>query len=171
MGRSKPCSDSRSAPPQQQCGNALARLRRSRPLSSIPRIVASTAASDTSVTFAPIRSPRTVFSVVLQTFLNFNSKDRRRRKRQLLNASVRITWGSRSLDALGINLSDVGMCLFAAANLPMGSEVELAFLPRRGSRRVQIRGTVRHRALYLYGIEFHAESDQPGATEQAADCC
>jgi len=29
MGRSKPCSDSRSAPPEQQCGNAQARLRRS----------------------------------------------------------------------------------------------------------------------------------------------
>ena len=100
-------------------------------------------------------------SVVLQTFLNFNSKqDRRRRKRQLLNTSVRITCGSRRLDALGINLSDVGMCLFAAVNLPVGSQVEVEFLPRRATQPVRVSGTVRHRALYLYGIEFLADSER-----------
>ena len=43
--------------------------------------------------------------------------DRRRRKRQLLNTSVQVFTESAQLDGLGINLSDVGMCLFTMANL------------------------------------------------------
>ena len=53
--------------------------------------------------------------------LKLNSKqDRRRRKRQLLNTSVQIFTRSARIDALGINLSDVGMGLFTLANLAMG---------------------------------------------------
>src|SRR5882724_13207379 len=37
-------------------------------------------------------------------------RDRRRRKRQLLNTSVQVFTESAQLDGLGINLSDVGMC-------------------------------------------------------------
>lgn len=40
------------------------------------------------------------------------------------------------MDALGINLSDVGICLFAMADLPVGS-----------------------RARYLYAIDFLVDSD------------
>ncbi|MBZ5599461.1 MAG: PilZ domain-containing protein [Acidobacteriia bacterium] len=97
--------------------------------------------------------------------LKRNSKpDRRRRQRQLLNASVRVFTGSAHVDALGINLSDSGMCLFAMANLPVGSQIQVEFLPPRCKERVRVCGTVRHRALYLYGIEFPADSDQrPGS--------
>ena len=99
--------------------------------------------------------------------LRLNSKpDRRRRQRQLLNTSVRVFHGSRHLDALGINLSDVGMCLFAIAHLPVGTEIEIEFLPHRCTERVRIAGTVRHRALYLYGIEFLADSDQSRTPEK-----
>jgi hypothetical protein len=86
--------------------------------------------------------------------------DRRRRQRQLLNTSVQVFTGSDHVDALGINLSDVGMCLFAIANLPLGSQIQVEFLPPRCTKRVRISGTVRHRALYLYGIEFVVDSDQ-----------
>jgi hypothetical protein len=58
------------------------------------------------------------------------------------------------VDALGINLSDVGMCLFAIANLPLGSEIHLEFLPPHGKERIRVCATVRHRAFYLYGVEF-----------------
>lgn len=58
------------------------------------------------------------------------------------------------MDALGINLSDVGMCLFAIANLPLGSEIHLEFLPPHGKERIRVCATVRHRAFYLYGVEF-----------------
>lgn len=104
--------------------------------------------------------------------LRLNAKpDRRRRQRQLLNTSVRVFSGSRHLDALGINLSDVGMCLFAISNLPLGAQIEIEFLPQRCTERVRMRGTVRHRAFYLYGIEFLVDPDQPRATEQPVDHC
>jgi PilZ domain-containing protein len=85
--------------------------------------------------------------------------DRRRRKRQLLNTSVRVFTESAELDALGINLSDVGMCLFTMANLPVGSQVRVEFLPPRSTELVRLSGIVRHRALYLYGVDFLVDSD------------
>ena len=93
--------------------------------------------------------------------LKRNSKqDRRRRQRQLLNTSVQVFTGSAQMDALGINLSDVGMCLFTIANLPLGSQIQVEFLPPRCKERVRVCGTVRHRALYLYGIEFLVGADR-----------
>src|SRR5713226_596932 len=85
--------------------------------------------------------------------------DRRRRKRQWLNTSVQIFTGSSHVDALGINLSDVGMCLFAVANLPLGSQIQVEFLPPGSTELVRVSGIVRHRALYLYGIDFLVDSD------------
>ncbi|MBZ5718982.1 MAG: PilZ domain-containing protein [Acidobacteriia bacterium] len=95
-------------------------------------------------------------------------QNRRRRQRQLLNASVQVFAGSAHVDALGINLSEVGMCLFAIANLPLGSQIQVEFLPPRCQERVRVRGTVRHRALYLYGIEFLVDADQPSGSWAAA---
>ena len=91
--------------------------------------------------------------------------DRRRRERQLLNTSVQVFTESSRVDALGINLSDAGMCLFAIANLSLGSQIQIEFLPPRCAERVRVCGTVRHRALYLYGIEFVADSDERDGTE------
>jgi PilZ domain len=93
-------------------------------------------------------------------FKGNSTPDRRRRQRQLLNTSVQVFTGSTHVDALGINLSDVGMCLFAIANLPLGSEVHVEFLPPRGKERVRVCATVRHRAFYLYGVEFLVDSEQ-----------
>ena len=87
-------------------------------------------------------------------------QDRRRRRRQLLNTSVQIFAGREHVDALGINLSDVGMCLFTMANLPLESEIYVEFIPPRCQERIRVCGTVRHRALYLYGIEFLADAGQ-----------
>jgi hypothetical protein len=87
-------------------------------------------------------------------------QDRRRRQRQLLNTSVQVFTDCGRVDALGINLSDVGMRLFALANLPLGSQIRVEFLPPRCPERVRVCGIVRHRALYLYGIEFLSDSDE-----------
>lgn len=93
--------------------------------------------------------------------LKLNSKqDRRRRKRQLLNTSVQIFTRSARIDALGINLSDVGMGLFTLANLALGSQIQVEFLPPGCKERLRMSATVRYRALYLYGIEFLADADQ-----------
>jgi hypothetical protein len=86
--------------------------------------------------------------------LNFR-QDRRRRKRQLLNTSVRVFTHSGCMEGLGINVSDVGMCLFTIANLPLGSQIQVEFLLPRDTSPMRIPAVVRHRALYLYGIEFH----------------
>jgi hypothetical protein len=48
----------------------------------------------------------------------------------------------------------------------LGAQIEVEFLPQRCTERVRIAGTVRHRALYLYGIEFLADSDQPRMPEK-----
>ena len=64
------------------------------------------------------------------------------------------------MEALGVNISEVGMCLFTIANLPLGSQIQVEFLPPRCTRPLRICATVRHRALYLYGIEFSADPDQ-----------
>ena len=89
-----------------------------------------------------------------------NFQDRRRRQRQLLNTSVQVFTESFHVNALGINLSEVGMRLFTIANLPLGAKIKIEFLPSRSNEPVRIYGTVRHRALYLYGIEFLVGSDQ-----------
>lgn len=99
--------------------------------------------------------------VLLPMFLRRNFKqDRRRRKRQLFNTSVRVLTKSGPIEALGVNISDVGMCLFAIANLPLGSQIQVEFLPPRCTSVMRVCATVCHRALYLYGIEFLADSDQ-----------
>jgi hypothetical protein len=85
-------------------------------------------------------------------FLKYLTPDRRRRKRQLLNTSVRVLTDNGWIDALGINISDVGMGLFAVANLSIDSQLTIE-LPGR-EQRMRLSGVVRHRALYLYGIEF-----------------
>jgi hypothetical protein len=64
------------------------------------------------------------------------------------------------MEALGVNISDVGMCLFTIANLPLGSQIQVEFLPPKCTGLIRVSATVRHRALYLYGIEFSADSDQ-----------
>jgi len=87
-------------------------------------------------------------------------QDRRRRKRQLLSTSVRVFTESGCMEALGVNISDVGMCLFTIANLPLGAQIQVEFLPPGCTGLMKVWATVRHRALYLYGIEFPADSDQ-----------
>jgi len=94
-------------------------------------------------------------------FLKLNSRqDRRRQKRQLLNTSVRVFTSFGRIEALGVNISDVGMCLFTIANLPLDSQIEVEFRPPRSPAPLRLRAIVRHRALYLYGIEFRPDSGQ-----------
>lgn len=72
----------------------------------------------------------------------------------MLNTSVQVFTESARFDALGINVTDVGMCLFMMANLPVGSPIDVEFVPPEGLYVVRFSSIVRHRAVYLYGIEF-----------------
>lgn len=84
----------------------------------------------------------------------------RRSKRQWFNTGVRVFTDRGQMDALGINLSEGGMGLFAVAHLPVGSRVEVEFRPPESSEPVRVEATIRHRALYLYGIEFLSHPDE-----------
>ena len=95
------------------------------------------------------------------------NQDRRRRKRQLLNTSVRVFTESGCVEGLGINISDVGMGLFTIANLPVDSQVQVELPIPGSSETTRVPGMVRYRALYLYGIEFEVGSDD--SSESWAD--
>lgn len=84
----------------------------------------------------------------------------RRSKRLWFNTSVRVFTDRGEMDALGINLSEGGMGLFTVAHLAVGSRVEVEFCPPESSEAVRIEAMIRHRALYLYGIEFLSNSDE-----------
>jgi hypothetical protein len=92
----------------------------------------------------------------------------RRSPRQWWNSSVDLFTGSAKVKAVGVNISDGGMCLFAIANLHIGSPIEVAFHQTDSREHVRLRGTVRHRALYLYGIEFLDDPKFKGNSVQIA---
>lgn len=77
--------------------------------------------------------------------------------RRWFNASVRILTELGTVDALGIQISEGGIYLFAVANLPVGAEVRLEYTTPPFKQPVEIAAVVRHRALYLYGLEFLRE--------------
>jgi hypothetical protein len=81
--------------------------------------------------------------------------DRRRWPRRGFNTPVQVFTSSERHDGRGIKLSEGGMCVFTLSHLDLGSEVKLEFQPPSAQKTVQLSGTVRSRALYLYGIEFH----------------
>lgn len=78
----------------------------------------------------------------------------RRSRRQWINTSVQVYTSSAHMDALGINLSDGGMCFFSVADLRIGSRVDVEFKAPDTHTPVRVSGKIRHRALYLYGVEF-----------------
>jgi PilZ domain-containing protein len=83
-----------------------------------------------------------------------NYSAERRWPRQWWNSSVEVFTTSAHVKALGINISLGGMGLFAVANLHVGSPVEIEFESPISGKRHRLSGIVRHRALYLYGVEF-----------------
>lgn len=83
----------------------------------------------------------------------------RRSRRQWINGSVQVFDGPQQFSAFGINLSEGGMGFFAAANLRVGSQITIEFLPPDAKTPVRRLANIRHRALYLYGVEFLAAGD------------
>ena len=63
------------------------------------------------------------------------------------------------MEAIGLNISDLGMCLFTVANLPLGCPIQVEFLASECTAPIRVHATVRHRGLYLYGIVFSADCD------------
>lgn len=78
----------------------------------------------------------------------------RRWPRQWWNNSVEVITASTHVKALGMNISAGGMGIFAVANLHVGSAIEIEFDSPQSGKKHRLHGIVRHRALYLYGVEF-----------------
>ena len=83
-------------------------------------------------------------------------KEKRRWQRHLLSAPIRLLTSDAHIDARGLTVSEGGMCLFAVANLGIGSQVEVEFIHPHSRQLVRAHAAVRNRAAYLYGIEFLA---------------
>jgi c-di-GMP-binding flagellar brake protein YcgR len=92
------------------------------------------------------------------------SVNRRRWERFPFDASVRVEV-DHSADATvvngrGVRFSEGGICLFAAANLPVGSQVKVEFKTPHTHEPVRVRGKVRNRSVYLYGVEFLSDKSE-----------
>jgi len=60
----------------------------------------------------------------------------------------------------GNELNEGGMALTAGVELKLGDQTEIEFTPPYAVLPIRIRGVVRNRKEYRYGMEFVAESDQ-----------
>ncbi len=89
--------------------------------------------------------------------------NRRRWERYPFDASVRVVVDharvnhsaeTTIVDARGVHFSEGGLCLFAAANLPVGSHIKVEFTNPHTDEPVRVHGKVRNRSVYLYGVEF-----------------
>lgn len=81
-------------------------------------------------------------------------QERRRFRRHWLKAPVRITSEGGVIDGFGLRVSEGGMYLFAVADLPPGSLVQVEFTQPHSGERSRCSGVVRNRVVYLYGVEF-----------------
>jgi PilZ domain len=92
------------------------------------------------------------------------SVNQRRWQRYPFDASVRVVVDHSAeatvVDGRGVRFSEGGICLFAAANLPVGSQVKVEFRTSRMDEPVRVRGKVRNRSVYLYGVEFLSERSE-----------
>jgi hypothetical protein len=90
--------------------------------------------------------------------------NRRRWERHPFDAHLRVMVDHSAdktvVHARGIRLSEGGIGLFAAANLPVGSQIKVEFKNPRTHESVRVRGKIRNRTVYLYGVEFLSEDQR-----------
>jgi hypothetical protein len=71
------------------------------------------------------------------------------------------------VSARGSEISEGGMLVFAGTELKTGDEIAVEFTPPFSSEPVRVRGTIRNRAGYKYGMEFIATtSEEKDITER-----
>jgi hypothetical protein len=59
-----------------------------------------------------------------------------------------------------ITTSDGGLCFFAVGNFDLGSQINVEFMNRGSGKFGRVRGTIRNRAVYLYGVEYETSSGE-----------
>jgi hypothetical protein len=83
-----------------------------------------------------------------------NKNEKRRWQRHALCTPIRLLTQTATISGRGITFSEGGMCLFALANLGIGSKVQVEFTDPHSSQLIRAEGAIRNRAVYLYGVEF-----------------
>jgi hypothetical protein len=94
-------------------------------------------------------------------FANCGDKQNRRWMRYNIASPLPVVVYSndqRQIDALGNVIGEGGVSLFIVAELPVGVEVEMVFTYSHSAQPIRMRGVVRNRAAYLFGIEFLVQS-------------
>ena len=97
--------------------------------------------------------------------IGWKKAERRRWKRYAFNSTVRVVTDSAVVEARCIRLSAGGIYLFAVADLPAEAEIKIEFASSAHEKLRPRKGIVRHRAIYLYGVEFLA--GEPRNSESA----
>jgi hypothetical protein len=85
------------------------------------------------------------------------NNDKRRWQRHPLSAPIRLLTETATIEGRGLTMSEGGICLFALANLGVGTQVKVEFTHPHSRELVRVHGAVRNRTAYLYGIEFLAK--------------
>jgi hypothetical protein len=84
--------------------------------------------------------------------------DERRWERRQVDVPTRVVaadlTGAGAILGRGTTISEGGICLFALANLAIGTQIDVEFIDCDCGPPVRVHGIVRNRAIYLYGIEF-----------------
>jgi hypothetical protein len=94
------------------------------------------------------------------------SAESRRWKRRPIDVPTRIVAddlpGVDAIVGRGTKMSEGGICLFAVADLAIGAHVDVEFTDSPVGSPLRVRGIVRNRVVYLYGIEFliHCSEDR-----------
>jgi hypothetical protein len=87
---------------------------------------------------------------------------KRRWPRQKVDVPVRLVLHGYNrtflVEGCGNDLSDGGMLVFAALQLPVGREVEVEFQLPESPEPLRVPATIRDRNRYFYGLEFTPES-------------
>jgi hypothetical protein len=91
---------------------------------------------------------------------------KRRWERHLIDVSTRVVaddlTGGDMIVGRGSEMSEGGIRLFAVADLPIGTQINVELIDSPCGSPVRVRGIVRNRQVYLYGIEFliHDQEDR-----------
>ena len=89
---------------------------------------------------------------------------RRRWRRHHLDVPIRVIVHSAEKTSLfvgrGNELSEGGLAITAGVELKTGDAAEIEFTPPYSGEPIRIRGVVRNRAGYRYGMEFVAEGER-----------
>jgi len=84
--------------------------------------------------------------------------DKRRWARRLIDVPVRVIaddlTGADVILGHGTKISAGGICLFALANFAIGTRLDIELIDSPRGTPIRVRGIVRNRLVYLYGVEF-----------------